>query len=339
MPAGQPVTPERIMQYAWGYAPPLILEAAIRHRIFDVLDNGPATVEQLRNLTGASARGLRNIANALVGLGLLAKDGERYALVPESAAFLVSTKPAFLGGMLKHCSTQLIPRWLKLAEVVRSGRPASSVNQEGEGTKFFQDFVEDLFPFNYASARRLAYVLGLATAKEPMSVLDLAAGSGVWGIALAQASPQVRVTAVDWPDVITVTRRVAERFKLADRFRFVAGDLDKADFGTGHQVAVLGHILHSEGEQRSRTLLKRTFAALAPGGTIAIAEFLTNASHSGPPNATIFAVNMLVNTDEGDTYSFEEIGAWLEEAGFRKARLVDSPGPSPLILAVKEVAS
>lgn len=333
MSASKPVTPERILQFTWGYAAPLILEAAIRHRVFDVLDGGPQSAEQIRVLTGASARGLRAILNALVGFGLLAKERDRYALVPESATFLVSTKPTFMGGILKHTSSQLIPRWLKLGEVVRTGRPPRSVNQEEEGSRFFQDFVEDLFPFNYASARRLAYVLGLETAQEPVSVLDLAAGSGVWGIALAQASPRVRVTAVDWADVIPVTRRVVERFRLTDRFRFVTGDLDQADFGTGHHIAVFGHILHSEGEARSRALLKKTFAALAPGGTVAIAEFLTNASHIGPANALIFAVNMLVNTDEGDAFSFEEIRGWLEEAGFQKARLVDSPGPSPLILA------
>src|SRR5262245_33738709 len=89
-----PVTPERLMQFAFGYAPPLILEAAVRHRVFDVLDVGPKTLEEVRAATGASARGLRAILNALVGLELLAKDAQgRYALTPESSQFLVSTKP------------------------------------------------------------------------------------------------------------------------------------------------------------------------------------------------------------------------------------------------------
>ena len=82
-------------------------------------------------------------------------------------------------------------------------------------------------------------------------------------------------------------------------------------------MATLGHILHSEGRERSRALLTKTFHALAPGGTIAIAEFLVNADRTGPLNALFFAVNMLVNTDSGDTYSFEEISSWLEEAGFK----------------------
>jgi ubiquinone/menaquinone biosynthesis C-methylase UbiE len=166
-------------------------------------------------------------------------------------------------------------------------------------------------------------------------VLDLAAGSGVWGIALAQQSEQVRVTAVDWPDVIPVTRKIVGRFGLSDRFHFVEGDLHSADFGANHQVATLGHILHSEGEQLGRALLRKTFDALAPGGQIVIAEFLVNDARTEPPLGLLFAVNMLVNTENGGTYSANEINGWLQEAGFTNQRTLEAHGPSPLILATK----
>jgi hypothetical protein len=144
------------------------------------------------------------------------------------------------------------------------------------------------------------------------------------------------VTAVDWDGVLPVTKRVAARHGVADRFAFVAGDLDSAAFGTGHQVATLGHILHSEGIERSKALLKKTFSALAPGGTIAIAEWLVAEDRNGPTPGLIFAVNMLVNTDHGDTFSFGEIARWLVAAGFTNPRLMeDLPCPSPLILANK----
>jgi len=331
------VTPERIMQFAWGYVPPLILEAALRHRIFDLLDSGPKTVHQIHQETGASERGLSAIMNALVGLNFLEKDKQgSFSLAPESAAFLVSTKPAFQGGMIRHCSEQLIPKWLHLNEIVATGRSSQAVNQEGQGSSFFQEFVNDIFPMSYPAAQTLAAHLDLGGAGSPVRVLDLAAGSGVWGIALAQKSDRVRVTAVDWPDVVPVARKTVTRFGLADRFSFIEGDLLQAGFGSGYNVATLGHILHSEGRERSRALLAKTFAALAPGGTIAIAEFLVNPDRTGPVNGLFFAVNMLVNTDTGDTYSFEEVGEWLQQAGFVNARTVESLGPSPLILATKK---
>jgi hypothetical protein len=152
---------------------------------------------------------------------------------------------------------------------------------------------------------------------------------------MAQESPQVRVTAVDWLGVIPVTKRVAEKHGVADRFDYVAGDILKADLGKDHQVATLGHILHSEGAERSQKLLERVFAALAPGGTIVIAEFTPNEDLRGPATPLIFAVNMLVNTDQGDVFTLSEVKAWLKAAGYRKVRQLKAAGPSPLILANK----
>ena len=329
------VSPERLMQLAWGYAPPLVLEAAIRHRIFDALDNGPMSVDELQRATGVSRRGLAAVVNLLVGFNFLGKDPhDNLSLTAESSAFLVSTKPSFMGGMIRHTSEQLLPRWLNLNEVVASGKPVEAVNQEKQGGEFFHEFVSDIFPMSYPAANALAGHLALS-GEGPVTALDLAAGSGVWGIALAQSAEQVRVTAVDWPEVIDVTKRTVGRFGLTDRYSFVEGDLATADFGSGYRVATLGHILHSEGEKRSRELLARTFDALASGGTIAVQEFLVNADRTGPLNGLVFAVNMLVNTDEGDTFSFEEISSWLIEAGFVDPRMLPAPGPSPLILATK----
>ncbi len=68
----------------------------------------------------------------------------------------------------------------------------------------------------------------LAQATGPVSPLDLASGSGVWGIALAQASSHVTVHAVDWPDVLPVMRRVADRFGVGERFMMVESARNRA---------------------------------------------------------------------------------------------------------------
>src|SRR5438552_7560723 len=221
------VTPQRIMQMAWGYTAPLILEAAIKHKMFDVLDAAGGhglLVEQSAQRTGGSMRGLRMILDALVGLEYLAKDAQqRYMLTPESTAFLVSSKPAFAGGIFKHISTQLMPKWLHLNDIVRTGRPVESVNRE-ERAGFFEGFVEDIFPMSYPAAKALAGELKLAD-KPSVRVLDLASGSGVWGIALAQANAKTTVTAIDWEPVLTVTRRVADRHGVGRRVRCVGGQL------------------------------------------------------------------------------------------------------------------
>ena len=331
------VSPERLMQFTFGFAPPLMIETAIRFGIFDILDKSPKTVDALCAETGTSPRGLRMMLNALVGLDVLSKDeAGRYALTEESATFLVTGKPTYHGAFFLLTREPMLSSWGKLHDVIKCGRTTHHINQEQEGAAFFLRFVEDIFPIHYAGAQALAKALGAALAPVPISVLDLAAGSGVWSVAIAQQSPLIRVTAVDWPGVITVTKKVTARYGLADRYTFVAGDLHTAHFGEGHMIATLGHILHSEGEERSRLLLKKTFEALTPGGTIAIAEILVDAERRTAVPALIFAVNMLVNSDEGDTFSFDEIRGWLLDAGFERVRTVEAPGLAPLlILATK----
>ena len=115
----------------------------------------------------------------------------------------------------------------------------------------------------------------------------------------------------------------------------VAGDMAEVDFGSGHRVATIGQILHGHDEVSNRKLLEKTYAALAPGGVVAIAEFLVKPDRSGPLMGLIFAANMLVNTEAGNTYSFEEICGWLKDAGFEQVRTLDVPGPSPRILATR----
>jgi len=329
------LTPERIMQFAWGYAPTLVIEAAVRHGVFDLLDKRALTAEEVARKTRASQRGIKAILDVLVSLDLLRRKGNRFALAPESAAFLVSTKPSFYGTFFRHISDQLMPSWLQITEVVRTGRPALRVNAQKEGAEFFAEFVESIFPLSFPAADALGRHLGIAKARQPVSVLDIGAGSGVWGIALAKQSPEVRIHAVDWPQVLKVTRRVARRHGLEDRLTTSAGDFFKADFGKNHQVATLGHILHSEGRERSRRLLKKIYDSLAPGGVLAIQEFIPNDDRTGPPMALIFAVNMLVNTAVGDTFTFAEMSDWLRKAGYKNPRLLKVPSVSPLILADK----
>ena len=217
--------------------------------------------------------------------------------------------------MFRHVSSQLLPNWLNLFEIVGAGKARDADQPRRAGRAFLR---------RIRRGHLAAELSGGAGAGRPSRTSSARAGPSRRSISLpvpasgaspcARASRLVRVRAIDWPDVLHVTRRVAGRFHVGDRFTYVAGgDLVDADFGGPHQIATLGQILHSEGEERSRALLRRTHAAMAPGGTIAIAEFLVDADRRGPMSGLIFAVNMAVNTQAGGTYSFEEISGWLVE--------------------------
>ena len=55
------VSPERLMQFGFAYAPPLIIGAAVASKVFDALAGGPKSLEDTSRETGASVRGLRAI--------------------------------------------------------------------------------------------------------------------------------------------------------------------------------------------------------------------------------------------------------------------------------------
>src|SRR6266516_3267727 len=162
---GEQVTPERLMELSFAYAPPLIISAGVSNQVFDSLEDGAKTPAQVAEETGASARALRILMNALVGLDLLKKDRqERYSLTPESAAFLLSNRPATHAGLFGTIAPQLISRWVRLSDIVREGRPAVAVNQETEGTEFFSQLVENIIPMSYPPAQTLGDHLKLAKA-------------------------------------------------------------------------------------------------------------------------------------------------------------------------------
>src|SRR5438067_6575933 len=158
------VTPERLMQFGFAYAPPLIIGAAVANKVFDTLASGAKNVEEVSRQTGASVRGLRAIMNALVGLELLKKSDDKYALTPESENFLVRNQPGTLAGFFSMNRLRLIQLWMKLDEIVRTGQPAEARNLEGPGTEFFTELVENIIPTSYGSASVLADPLKVANA-------------------------------------------------------------------------------------------------------------------------------------------------------------------------------
>ena len=310
------VRPDRIMEMVWGYAPPIILGTAIQCQSL----RSARRRAQDRRGTGASLRQLRpRIARhheRAGGIQFLAKNSDgRYALTPESAAFLVSSKPGYLGKFAEFSGLKMIQTWLPLPEIVRTGKPSTSINQQDAGAAFFQELVEPIFAMSYPATQVAGQALGLANAKSPVKVLDIGTGSGVWGIGLAQQSPQVSVTAQDLPGVLDVTRQMVTRFNLADRFSYLPGDFHTMDFGTGYNLVTFGHIsAHGIGRSEPPASEKGRGRAGSQG----------NRRHQripgepgplGSPMGLIFAVNMLAHTENGDTFSFEEISGWLKEAG------------------------
>jgi SAM-dependent methyltransferase len=158
----------------------------------------------------------------------------------------------------------------------------------------------------------------------------------VWGIAVAERDPEAIVTVNDFPPMLDITREFVARHGLSGRFHYLPGSLREVDFGSSRfDAAILGNIVHSEGERASRDLFARLHRALAPGGRVAIVDMLPNDDRTGPPFPLFFALNMLTHTDEGDTYTLAEYREWLGAAGFSSVETHDIGSHSPVILATR----
>lgn len=337
---GAPVTPERILEMAWGFAATRLLGTAIELEIFRHVAEGKRTPAAIAKAAGATPRGVQMVVDAAVGLGLLVRSGTGreapVSVAPDAEIFLVKGKPSYLGDFLAFHANTIADHWHDLTDVVRTGKPRVALEKPEEGIPLWHDLVDGLFALGFPAAQQVGAELARQYGGKPVRLLDVAAGSGVWGIGAATSNPNVRPTFQDLPETLAHAKRWVERTGLSARSEYLPGDLRKVDFGTARFEAVtLGHICHSEGAEHTKRLLAKAAKALVKGGTIVIVEFTPDADRNGPPIPLFFAINMLVNTSEGDAFTFPEYAAWLSAAGFRDARQVKAPSPSPLIFATK----
>lgn len=334
--AGQAIDAAALMQIQFSFAASRILLTALELDVFSPLASGAQTAPEMIDATGYSARGLPMLLDALVPLSLLNKRGDRYELTPISESYLVNGKPDYIGRALVEAHTRLLASWDQLADSVRTGKPYSVVEEQKAAEEFFPALVRWLHVTNADPARRLAQALRAKTAKNPV-VLDVACGSGIWGISFAQAESTAQVIANDYPKVLdTVTRGYIEREGLSARYRYAPGDIKQVQIPSEScDLILLGNIIHSEGEAASRAIFRKCFELLKPGGQVAIIDMIPNDQRTGPPFALVFALNMLVNTATGSTYTMEEYRSWLGEAGFNEVSTVDVGSHSPAIVARK----
>ncbi len=323
---------ERLQQLTFSFAPTRVLMTALQLDLFSHIAAGHRTAADIARAAGANERGTRMVLDALAGLELLTKGGGQYELTPVARQYLARGSSDYMGSMLE--SERLWEAWAHLTEVVKSGKPFRNVTEQKDAEDFFKILVRSLHVTNRPLAQRATEALGAGTTRRGLRVLDIGCGSGVWGISIAEADEEARVTALDFPKVLEITREYAGRHKVAGRFEYLPGDLREADLGENrYDVAVLGNIAHSEGERSSRALFRRIHRALRPGGRLAIADMIPNDERTGPPFALIFAINMLLNTEEGDTFTLAEYKAWLTEAGFARVETADIGSHSPLLIA------
>jgi len=311
---------------------------AVELGVFELIGDNGATVEDLLARGDFSRRGLKPLLNAMVPAGLVEKDdGGTYRLTGLSREYLLPGTPKHIGHRLTHMS-HTFRAWAELPESVRTGKPYWSRHPEARDSGYLVVLAEMLFDRNFGVSRKAAAALGVGKSRKSLRILDVAAGSGPWSLGFLAEDPSSKAVAVDFGPVLEMAKRKAAERGAGDRFEVLEGDIREVDFGAGeYGAAILGHICHSEGAEHSEKLIRKTARALAPGGVMIIADMIPDDDRRGPLHPLLFALNMLVNTEEGDTFTFSEYRAWCEGAGLENVRALDVEveGHSPLIAADK----
>ncbi len=322
--------PEILWQHLRGHRPSQIVMTAIELDLFSALKGG-VTGAVAAKRTKTDPRAVAILLHALAALGPIRKRGETFSNTPLTREFLAEGGNHDSRLALGHYS-HLLESWSHLTEVVRRGRPHPK-HETPKGEEERTDRFIALMHHN-ASLRGP----GVAAALDLRGVrnaIDLGGGSGGYSIALARRSPNLHVTMFDRPAVLVLARRYVREAGLLPRFGFQEGDLLMDAYGRNFDFALISSVAHMFSPEENIRVFRKVHRALNAGGHLVVHDFLLDDSRTSPPDATLFAVNMLVNTPGGNNYTFKDYREWIKRAGFKRVTLKRLSGPSHLIVGMK----
>jgi len=292
-----------LVQSARAFQESRVLLTALELDLFTTIGEGATAAETAQKL-GTDPRATEMLLNALVAVGALVKGEAVFGCTAESKA-LGPARPGLL-----H-TVHLWDTWATLTECVKSGRAVRSRGPEGFPEARTRAFIAAMHARAQESARETVRLSGIHDAKR---MLDVGGGSGAFSIAFAKTCPELRAEILDLGAVVPLAEEYIREAGLQNRVRVRPGDMRTAGFGEGFDLVLLSAVCHMFGEDENRSLIQRCARALVPGGHLVIREFILQEDRAGPPHAALFALNMLVGTEHGNTYTEGEYRNWMEEA-------------------------
>jgi (2Fe-2S) ferredoxin/2-polyprenyl-3-methyl-5-hydroxy-6-metoxy-1,4-benzoquinol methylase len=325
------VLPDDLNSALRGFMESRVILTALELDLFTAVGEG-ATAEQAAEKAGTHPRSTAMLMNALAALGLLDKQDGTFRNTPVTARYFAAGSKDFAQPALMH-TAHLWHRWSTLTDCVRAGTAVNYRESRKRGEEWTQAFIAAM----HRNAGERAPLVVQAVGTEGVErMLDVGGGSGAYSVAFAKAGKNLRSEILDLPAVLPIAQKHIEEAGLADRIHTRAGDLRQDPFGTGYHLVFVSAICHMLSADENRGLMRRCYQALAPPGRVAVQDFVLEPSRTAPRFAALFALNMLVGTRGGSTYSEDEYAAWLREAGFQDVRRIRLPGPTNLMVGTRK---
>ncbi len=313
---------EKLLKTAGSYWDACTLQAGVNLEIFTKIGDESITAEDLARTLDGEVRGVTLLLNALTAMGLLIKKDNHYANTPEGKSLLVKQSPRYVGYLISH-HNQIINYWAHLSDAVKSGKPVKRQPYKEEEER--EIFLMGMYGLAMAGAPRIAAGIDLSGRHH---LLDLGGGPGTYAIHFCLANPELRATVYDLPETRPFALRTVKQFELEGWIDFMAGDYIEEEIKGSYDVAWLSHILHAEGPENCRKIIQKTLSVMEPGGLILIQDFILEDTLDCPPFPALFALNMLINTPQGRSYSETQIKEMLTEAGIKDVKRMSVQGPN-----------
>ena len=321
------VLPDDIGEMIRGFMPSRAILTALELDLFTAIGDG-STATQIAGKIQCAVRATEMLLNALVSLKLLQKSGDTYTNSPLAARFFVEGTPDSARMAQLHIAN-IWKSWSTLTEAVKAGTSVAPRTVNGS----VKPFIAAMDHNARGRARALVQAVEVNGAKR---MLDLGGGSGAYSIAFAKAAPGLQAEIVDLAEVLPIAQEHIRKAGMADRITTRAGDMLTVPLDAGkYDLVLLSAICHMFSPEENRQLIGRAYQALAPHGRLVISDFILEPDKTAPRFGALFALNMLVNTRAGASYSEPEYDAWLKEAGFGETKRVRLPGPANLMIATK----
>lgn len=324
-----PQTPEEIRDFVSNFQKTRILLTAFELNIFSVLNNQKLDSTTVANQINANARGTDRLMNALVSLGFLLKENNLFSNTELSLNFLCNDKPGYLSGLM-HSVNQW-ETWSTLTGAVIAGTSVSErkrgINEREKGWLF--SFIEAMHNRAYKQAPDIVKHIELTGVKK---VLDIGGGSGAYSMAFVNAGEEITATVFDLPNVIELTQKYVNEAGLWSKIDFVKGDYNNDPFPIGYNIVFLSAIVHINSFEENVKLIEKCAKSLNKGGCVIIQDHIMDNSRTQPMAGAIFALNMLVSTEKGDTYTEEEIFEWFKLAGLSEFKRIEASFGNSLLL-------
>jgi len=313
------------------------LRAAIDLDLFTLIGEGERSADELAESCDASLRGIRILCDYLAVIGFLAKTEGAYRLTSTSAVFLNRNSPACMASMARFLnSARLMSGFTNFTETIRLGE--TQLGSGGVNEPEFSEwvtFAESMTPLMGPACKAIADHCG-DTNGDRARVLDVAAGHGLFGIAVATRAPKAEITAQDWPNVLEVAHRNARVAGVADRYHLLPGSVMDVDLGEGYDIVLVTNLLHHFDERSCTQILRKIHRCLSGQGQLINLEFVPNEDRVSPPIPATFSLMMLGLTPGGDAYTARQHEHMLFNAGFDKPAIIPvSQSPQHLIVCTK----